>query len=576
LRFLIRRLVPSSDPQSPLKQGNCSPTTPLPSPASDFTMKEYSENRDRVPGLANEDFEYLYYMILCKIQELYRDLQVRFACGFVDMDHILHTRTHTGLCVDHEEAFTVRDMRNFILAVWHLYHDRTFLFILDNAVKDRKQAILNGIPLETGSSHAKENDRALAVRNIPLSSTLRSRLDSPDDKSSSHPSSPLKTMDDRSSIIRKTIRGVISESNPAVLMDMFNRKYGKGEYASLSSNLLNDFSTMRTDVLADVFVSPHPRKSVLERMVEKARFNEKGRIVSALPCVCDKYCDCKITCDVCPGVCVCVFRRSPLGPSPNRISPEHPDYVLLSPIRITDSTVTLVPSPLFSRRPQYALQQPPTNSQYDSVLSSRAYTSNQATITPVKISPSHPPSQKASNSAEKQRLNRVRMSNVSKPLPKPPEFGPDIHDLRLQSPSPLDKLGNKKGIMKALRLRDGLIRTATESDVSYRVPFEQDKHFQSSPLLVSIPQRRRFVSAGGNLPLSDRESVKSPFSPVRTNKSPQKDALGKAIAQLSSRASVVSPATKNTSPSKRQGAVGNVEKEKKSRLSGILGITRNQ
>jgi hypothetical protein len=88
-------------------------------------------------------------MIICKLQELYRDLQIRYACGFINMDHILHNRSHTGTCRDDGEDFTVLDMRNFILAAWHLYHEQTFLYFLNNAIKNRKLSILTGLTVQS-------------------------------------------------------------------------------------------------------------------------------------------------------------------------------------------------------------------------------------------------------------------------------------------------------------------------------------------------------------------------------------------------------------------------------------------
>jgi hypothetical protein len=114
------------------------------SPRSDTSIFEYNE--DHIPGLAHEDYEFLYYMIICKLQELYRDLQIRYACGFIEMDHVLHHRSHTGTCKT-EQVFTVQDMRNFVLAAWHLYHEQTFLYFLSNAIKNRKLSILSGLSI---------------------------------------------------------------------------------------------------------------------------------------------------------------------------------------------------------------------------------------------------------------------------------------------------------------------------------------------------------------------------------------------------------------------------------------------
>jgi hypothetical protein len=501
-------------------------------------------------------------MIVCKLQELYRDLQVRYACGFIDKDHILHNRAYTGLCTTGDEEFNVRDMRNFILAAWHLYHEQTFLFVLNNAIKNRKLSVLSGLQLNVLCGPRQDEDKYAVLRN--------------------------------------TIKGVVDTTNPSILMDLFNKKYSMGPYkrdstglkVKLDSKTYNPSNILHLD---DVFVDNGERKPILEQVIERARFNQFGQILSPLECKCTNICDCKFICDLHPNVCICVYRQKSLGSTPKRLSPQYPTIHLQTPTKNRRLRADVLPKPesdvMFKRTDQKWNHQNP-DSLTECSDSSMDHEDNGYFIYPLS---SHLPSSATVSALSEPQLHskpvtplcsplfkppnqtvitrRIPPAPPPKPLPKPPKISFETADIYCISP--LSNLGNYRGVMSSLRNRStkglGIERCATESDLSYRIPFEENKHFMSSPQLLARCQAR-YVSAGGDIPLSERESVTDPFSPKYLGVSVPKDTL---LSKLTSQPS--SKTTRSSVPRSHleEKNITGKAKKKRSRLRALLQLGRN-
>ncbi|KAF2673367.1 hypothetical protein BT63DRAFT_451410 [Microthyrium microscopicum] len=100
---------------------------------------------DSLPDLGDEDWEYLYYALVCKLRELYVDMQARYSCSFIGIQHVLHDRGQDGDSPG--EPFKVESMRDYIISYWYLLHDDTFTSELNSAIKTRKIGLLKGSSL---------------------------------------------------------------------------------------------------------------------------------------------------------------------------------------------------------------------------------------------------------------------------------------------------------------------------------------------------------------------------------------------------------------------------------------------
>jgi hypothetical protein len=90
------------------------------------------------------EFEDLYYFLACKTRTLYSDLQIRFSSNFIHMDDILH---HRGSSSYAHEPCSVRDIRNFLRAVWfHLLHP-VIVRAIEASINHRKYQTLKANPL---------------------------------------------------------------------------------------------------------------------------------------------------------------------------------------------------------------------------------------------------------------------------------------------------------------------------------------------------------------------------------------------------------------------------------------------
>jgi hypothetical protein len=496
----------------------------------------------------------------------------------------------------------------------------------------------------------------------------------------------------------------MKDTNPSMLLDLFNKKYYMGPYKfSMDSQTApaRKYDMSITDAKRDdVFAITNARKSALELAVERVNFSTDGHITSPLECKCEKDCDCRFICDFSPNVCICVYRQEALGSSPNRVCLERPNITFQVPIRGQRPGATTPPRSLFpvmvtaegsslidpqddfilssakyaSEEFDFAAQSPlqipiiaslgpppkiPLRT--SSRLQSRARQSDStsASIQPASIAAIRavtPESDSSSNNSLLVRLpisrleirpeeaNRPKSCDVtpesefndySSMTVQPPKLGPDAYgrgkakkvskcwsvgssfystatptrsrrrsrtppsprnkplprlpkvafqDSDIHASSPLASLGSYHGVIHALNnkktplVRSNLSQLATKSDLSYRVPFENNKQFSSSPQLVP-PKRVRYVSAGGNLPISEREPVTSPFAafylPLRDVSGQHVPSQGKSTSPLASRAAKVSKPSKRLGGLLRSNTAGKAAKKSKSRLSGLFGLGRN-
>lgn len=631
IRFLIKRIVP---PFTDCQELSLFETSSVSSPSSATTVFDYLESEDNLPDLEHEDYKYLYYMIICKLQELYRDLQVRYACNFINMDHVLHTRADTGLRTKDNENFTVRDMRNFILAAWHLYHDQTFLFVLNNAIKNRKLSVLSGLQLNVLCDSRQDKDKWSETMELNILPESLGNIEISYKSNSLKDSALFQGSETKYAALRNTIKGVEDTTNSSILMDLFNKKYSMGPYkhdTTGSKPKLDDKigSSNHEFHLDDVFIDNDERKPNLEQVVEQAKFNRFGQILSPLECECKPICDCKFICDLHPNVCICVYRQQALGSSPDRLCPEHPTIRLQSPTKNRRSRVDMVPKPLFSiaikntdqvgkyhypdnlnlssttymhpedidslsfplptRLPSFAMATAPLSSPVHTesvTLQQSQFECDSVKLDPSKavfqpeMSYSTPRNSRIGATAPSKRIIGGRdtpPTPPTKPLPRLPKIAFETADIYVSSP--LSSLGNYMGVMNSLRKKNtkvqGLERNATEPDLSYRIPFENNKYFMSSPQLLARC-RARYVSTSGNIPLSECEQVTDPFFYAFANISMPKETLLNKLASAST-----SNVAKHSSPESqlvdmlRQNTVSKA-RDKKSRFSGLLKLRHNQ
>ncbi|KAF2095537.1 hypothetical protein NA57DRAFT_79258 [Rhizodiscina lignyota] len=80
------------------------------------------------------DFEDLYYMIWHKVLTVYQDLRVRYACGFISRESVIH---HHGVTLREEKPFTVKELSWFLQAAWAELTDPQLIVALDSALGAR-------------------------------------------------------------------------------------------------------------------------------------------------------------------------------------------------------------------------------------------------------------------------------------------------------------------------------------------------------------------------------------------------------------------------------------------------------
>ena len=90
------------------------------------------------------EFEDLYYFLACKTRSLYGDLQLRFSSNFISLGDTLHYRGSSSYA---QAPCSVRDIRNFLRAVWfHVLHP-TMIRTIEDAINYRKYEALRANPL---------------------------------------------------------------------------------------------------------------------------------------------------------------------------------------------------------------------------------------------------------------------------------------------------------------------------------------------------------------------------------------------------------------------------------------------
>jgi hypothetical protein len=429
---------------------------------------------------------------ICKIKELYYDLQVRFACSFITMGHILHT--NGADCRTRDTPCTVRGFRNFVCLAWHLLHDSTFRFQMDEAIKSRKIAILDAAMSLRPSDITTPPDSAKAL-------TERLILDTP--------------------VIRSTTRGLQRVENSATLLDSIIKKYQLDSYElPICSPLAqpNYMSTFIETSESDLATPLEAGKSEPMVQTNRVHFDDYGNILSALPCGCAQDCDCRLVCSKFPDFCVCQYRQDPLGASPDRLQP---NYRLQTP-------------PLSGKYRNRA-----THSPDKSIMRSPSDSLDGLPVTPSK-SPGYRLRSKAVQSPSAPLLRGIHLDTHM--MPKPPQVAPakspshyspfDAFEKEKSQPSLSSVLAELSSAKKhslpptpqpkpnrnsepVLHHRPPLRQGKTTSQViSYRVPFEDNKFFQSnrSSPTPSPSRKVRYVSAGGNLPFDKRPTVELPFT----------------------------------------------------------------
>lgn len=426
-----------------------------------------------LPDLQHEDFEYLYYAILCKITELYYDLQVRFVCGFVTLDELLHIR---GIdCRRNNEPCTVRDFRNFVCLAWHLLHDDTFQFRMNEAIKTRKIAIVNA----TMSPPVGLLTPPQSAKGCPARSSLGT------------------------SVVRSTTRGLQSLDNPASLMDLITKKYHLGSYDCALLSPVS--STTHLEPFMD------PVDMTMMRQMDNDSTSAldpcsagRGGLPSIVLSSCQKSCDCQMVCSKRSDPCVCRSRPHAFQASPTHLAPK---YRLRSPpqFKYDQQSHQSLQSDSGIPRPSVSLKCLP-------VSPSRPARSN-SKLTAVK-SPSAPVLLARTPSVPSRTTSKS--PNTRKEL-SPAKTSPGtVSPVRLSlPPTPPTKLG-RSSVSGQQDLRHIYHGRAKSHNVqlSYRVPFEDNQFFLSSPLLSMSPPNRkvRYVSAGGNLPMNQRPPVELPSS----------------------------------------------------------------
>jgi hypothetical protein len=228
--------------------------------------------------LENEEYEYLYYSILCKIKELYRSLQLCFASKFIHLDSIVYTRPIDFMSTN--VTLTVRNLRDFLISSWFLLHDETVVAPLDKAIKYRKIKAIMLTPLNaTGAS-------------LPDSRILDSHIS---------PSPYEQTL-------LNTVQGLQKIDNYATTMNSVYQKLQLGHHKSALS--LSPASSRNTSIPVDDFEAASH-----DHLPDTLPINS---MFSTL-CSCDTHCDCKFICSQHPDACSCRFRQKSSAPPVRRL-----------------------------------------------------------------------------------------------------------------------------------------------------------------------------------------------------------------------------------------------------------------
>jgi hypothetical protein len=169
------------------------------SPLSGSSSLDFcSHTIEELPSLGHENFENLYYLVVCKLMHLYRDIQTRFGCKFISLDQTLHERGRDG---QGSSPFTVRDARNFIISAWHVLHGSELTDHFDKAIKERKYMFLASsgmLGVATPQSFRTSSDASAMEETV-------------------------------------TIQGLSTDRNPHALLDIVYKKYGFGSYSEMNT-----------------------------------------------------------------------------------------------------------------------------------------------------------------------------------------------------------------------------------------------------------------------------------------------------------------------------------------------------
>lgn len=80
------------------------------------------------------DFEDLFYMIWHKVLTLYHDLQLRYACGFLTLQSVIHNRSIT---LRENKPLTVREFAWYLQLVWQELTDPELIASMDRSLRSR-------------------------------------------------------------------------------------------------------------------------------------------------------------------------------------------------------------------------------------------------------------------------------------------------------------------------------------------------------------------------------------------------------------------------------------------------------
>jgi hypothetical protein len=429
-------------------------------------MEKVRFESNSLPDLGHEDYEYLFYMILFKLDDLYRNLQVRLVNGFITLDHVLHDLGKYGINPD--SPFTVEEFKCELFSTWHLFHDPTFTSHLDEAIRQRKYNNLNA--------------SLLAPRHNSTSTGQASQVTSPS-----------------FSDIRNTIQGLQNVQNPHALLDIIYRKYRIGQYAETEDKSENESRIEQEveqkqpcldDSRPESSRNRHVKFNVSENMQEEhsnSQFSSSSstghdslvsndhagvNARSIYKCIC-KDCDCRNICKYVPGECICA------------------DY-----FRETGT-------PRLPAQPALAIQAAPTPQQLRTRRQRPAATENM--------------------SVRNQRFPKSALSPIQKPRKshnassEDSDSDPTYHrrsldDEQIRPPPEATHSGlSRHNTTPSNRTATGHANPRTEPKRPHRVPFGAGQYF--SNVEPSTTARPRYVSAGGTLPLEVRAYVSEPFSP---------------------------------------------------------------
>jgi hypothetical protein len=224
-------------------------------------LLEHLEHQDAFQNalLENEDYEYLYYGVVCKIKNLYTSLQLRFASNFIGLQTILYKREVEILSTD--ARVDVEGVRNFLVAAWFICHDGTIVSRLDRAIKLRKIKVLAQSPLTSTS------------QSVGSSVQLSASSDQ--------------------SMLWNTVQGLQQTENQAALLNSMYSKYGFG---------ISEREEKTLEVRGDPKLSPERAFTPILPPCPRS-----GRATT--DCVCLLTCECKFICNLYPGLCNCTYRQ---------------------------------------------------------------------------------------------------------------------------------------------------------------------------------------------------------------------------------------------------------------------------